>query len=123
MEVSIPQSGFLVVTPVGVINYRALLKSVSIPQSGFLVVTLGPKPLTWLARGGFNPSVGILGGHTMIGFIFGKDGQTFQSLSRDSWWSHKTDYGGQPQINFVSIPQSGFLVVTLQISLSVVNVQ
>ena len=38
----------------------------------------------------FNPSVGILGGHTQGG-VCGRGGIVkFQSLSRDSWWSHLT---------------------------------
>jgi len=37
----------------------------------------------------------------------------FQSLSRDSWWSLKVRYFYAVGVINVSIPQSGFLVVTL----------
>ena len=37
---------------------------------------------------GFNPSVGILGGHTSPGAVSLVMDALFQSLSRDSWWSH-----------------------------------
>jgi len=85
--VSIPQSGFLVVT----LNLSTLLcqqVEVSIPQSGFLVVTRHAAQLDSPARPGFNPSVGILGGHTMTALV------------------------REPRSSPVSIPQSGFLVVT-----------
>jgi hypothetical protein len=62
-DVSIPQSGFLVVTPCRAFPYP-LSDRVSIPQSGFLVVTLHPL------------------------FLNGRVHRLFQSLSRDSWWSH-----------------------------------
>ena len=62
---------------------------VSIPQSGFLVVTL---PVTV---------------NHLLAY------EVFQSLSRDSWWSHWVQVlrSGE-SMWLVSIPQSGFLVVT-----------
>ena len=64
------------------------LRRVSIPQSGFLVVTPGDG---WDSR---------------IHRI------KFQSLSRDSWWSHSSAAYPLAAYGAVSIPQSGFLVVT-----------
>ena len=85
--VSIPQSGFLVVTLESGLNTCNFLR-VSIPQSGFLVVTpLGSASIVFLS-GSFNPSVGILGGHTRLGRGVPFYERLFQSLSRDSWWSH-----------------------------------
>jgi hypothetical protein len=61
--VSIPQSGFLVVTPIVLFSW-VLHTRVSIPQSGFLVVTQHAIVLVHDKMLRFNPSVGILGGHT-----------------------------------------------------------
>jgi hypothetical protein len=110
--VSIPQSGFLVVTledgpgrcgralcfnpSVGILGGhtqaphadRPTPLGVSIPQSGFLVVTPGNDNDQNGCFLGFNPSVGILGGHTIVASLVFAAMYQFQSLSRDSWWSH-----------------------------------
>ena len=65
IDVSIPQSGFLVVKPVQIGRHRVM------------------KPR-------FNPSVGILGGQTRLGGYQARRISMFQSLSRDSWWSNLT---------------------------------
>jgi hypothetical protein len=87
-RVSIPQSGFLVVTLLG-LYARIATGAVSIPQSGFLVVTPICQQGLWMFTA------------------------QFQSLSRDSWWSHPAPGVGAAMKGAVSIPQSGFLVVTL----------
>ena len=87
-------------------------REVSIPQSGFLVVKLDRATRVDGGHGGFNPSVGILGGQTQatllssalsgcfnpsVGILGGQTRSVawsspcdtgFQSLSRDSWWSN-----------------------------------
>ena len=83
----------------------------------------------------FNPSVGILGGQTYWkpATLYARSGfqslsrdswwsngianrrkkkkARFQSLSRDSWWSNEINWTLRMWCGFVSIPQSGFLVV------------
>ena len=87
-------------------------RPVSIPQSGFLVVTREQKAAEPPRGGSFNPSVGILGGHTHHALCQTQPPGRFQSLSRDSWWSHQEIDQLVGYIELVSIPQSGFLVVT-----------
>jgi hypothetical protein len=111
--VSIPQSGFLVVTP-GTIGWWpggwARFQSLSRDSWWSHMVLL--MSLGW-STSSFNPSVGILGGHTRGGkerrdtmsfvsipqsgflvvthdaaFQSPLRAKVFQSLSRDSWWSH-----------------------------------
>ena len=103
------------------LHFSSLREStVSIPRSGFLVVTLRRprfEARNLLPR--FNPSVGILGGHTGHGHgvrnIMGRVSiprsgflvvtprfqeiirqalEEFQSLGRDSWWSHCRSVSG-----------------------------
>jgi hypothetical protein len=69
-------------------SYTSITPLVSIPQSGFLVVTPGGSELLQPTHLGFNPSVGILGGHTRRAWTYRRLTMPFQSLSRDSWWSH-----------------------------------
>ena len=68
----------------------------------------GPSP-----EGGFNPSVGILGGQTRNPQQREYHHNRFQSLSRDSWWSNVAAAPVAIHPPRVSIPQSGFLVVKL----------
>ena len=135
-SVSIPQSGFLVVKLVANLTDPRVPVQVSIPQSGFLVVKPPAKfPLlehvlmfqslsrdSWWsnevlilsiakAEGGFNPSVGILGGQTSLPARRAIPLYLFQSLSRDSWWSNLISSPVSGSTFAVSIPQSGFLVV------------
>jgi len=89
---------------------------VSIPQSGFLVVTPGCRRTSPFHKARFNPSVGILGGHTRAG--------TGATRQRRSFNPSVGILGGHTQddpptfyaLANVSIPQSGFLVVTLRFS-------
>jgi hypothetical protein len=135
--VSIPQSGFLVVTR-AVESPGAVYRKSFNPSVGILG---GHTRHTRLSSQGrklcFNPSVGILGGHTpelmfqgicpenvsipQSGFLvvtpsanasFEGIQKLFQSLSRDSWWSHLVLRFERQGMARVSIPQSGFLVVT-----------
>ncbi len=116
-QVSIPQSGFLVVKP-GIEDDRAKPWSVSIPQSGFLVVKQEPVSNSVAPQLSFNPSVGILGGQTTTFSPGRKPVTMFQSLSRDSWWSNQKILQRPQCHNQVSIPQSGFLVVKPIVSTS-----
>ena len=67
---------------------EAIGRDVSIPQSGFLVVKLGGICDSWTQVHSFNPSVGILGGQTYVSYAVTPLPERFQSLSRDSWWSN-----------------------------------
>jgi hypothetical protein len=135
--VSIPQSGFLVVTPgassgtgIRSLRFQSLSRDSWWSHSSMSTMLSHP-------RQSFNPSVGILGGHTREGDVVQAHEAAFQSLSRDSWWSHPIFWklgdtksiGFNPSVGIlgghtrgsakgcedtsrVSIPQSGFLVVT-----------
>jgi len=86
-----------------------LILEVSIPQSGFLVVTLSNKNGHTLGKAGFNPSVGILGGHTAEASRHCLGTAKFQSLSRDSWWSHPRHSASRPQPRKSFNPSVGIL--------------
>jgi hypothetical protein len=101
-----------VVTPGMIFRMPTSATLVSIPQSGFLVVT--PNLGHGAGRGvaGFNPSVGILGGHTSPERAQGQHTHCFHAPGPDSWYSHCRAHRASSSRSEVSIPQSGFLVVT-----------
>ena len=68
-RVSIPQSGFLVVKQLGCLVRASDKLEVSIPQSGFLVVKRRSRRGRKSSPGSFNPSVGILGGQTRAVYL------------------------------------------------------
>ena len=136
-RVSIPQSGFLVVTrdpPDTSLNIRDCFNpSVGILGGHtsatlilFLVSRIGFNPSVGILGGhtktlhnddsmqtSFNPSVGILGGHTLLLRYWGWVDLTSFNPSVGILGGHTTNaFVSTWHYDGVSIPQSGFLVVT-----------
>jgi hypothetical protein len=88
--VSIPQSGFLVVTQL-MLAATTEVCLVSIPQSGFLVVTLRSRSHSDIRGRVSIPQSGFLVVTPHGASRYSMKGERFQSLSRDSWWSHYQD--------------------------------
>ena len=113
LEVSIPQSGFLVVKPESCrLRYRRVDQFQSLSRDSWWSNLKVVSP-SFASSRSFNPSVGILGGQTRCSLYAPGLRLKFQSLSRDSWWSNQAGDVCVDPPSGVSIPQSGFLVVKL----------